>query len=518
MQPERTWQRAARVRRANERDAHPDRDFVLYWMTSARRLAYNCALDRACELANSLDRPLLVLEALDCDYPWASARLHRFVLEGMRDNAREARALGLPYYPYVAARPGAGRGLLRSLASRACVVVGDDFPCDHASSVQACAGRVLDVRLELVDSNGILPMRAADRVFVSAHAFRRFLQSALPVFLQEGPRSHPTPPVNEDTRKLLRELVHAGTDAAPAASQFSIADIARRWPMAQLDELIDGAGLASLPIDQSVPPLASLRGGRGAALSRLETFCDDGLTRYESDRNDVESPAASGLSPFLHFGQLSAHEVVERVLQAEDWDSSRLGDDRRGSRQGWWGTSRSSEAFLDQLVTWRELGFNFCSQRSDATSYESLPDWARKTIAEHARDERPTLYGHARLEAADTHDEIWNAAQRELVECGRMHNYLRMLWGKKIFEWSASAQEALATMIELNNRYALDGRDPNSYSGIFWVLGRYDRAWGPERPIFGKLRYMTSANTRRKLRLSAYLERFGCERGKAGAR
>ena len=192
-----------------------------------------------------------------------------------------------------------------------------------------------------------------------------------------------------------------------------------------------------------------------------------------------------------------------------DWDSSRLAPTTRGNRQGWWGATESVEAFLDQLVVWRELGFNFCSHRDDYGRYESLPDWAQKTLAEHANDARAFEYELETLEAAETHDELWNASQRELLEHGRIHNYLRMLWGKKILEWSPHPRAALATMIELNNKYALDGRDPNSYSGIMWTLGRYDRAWGPERPIFGKVRYMTSENTKRKLRLSTYLDRFG---------
>jgi deoxyribodipyrimidine photo-lyase len=147
--------------------------------------------------------------------------------------------------------------------------------------------------------------------------------------------------------------------------------------------------------------------------------------------------------------------------------------------------------------------------QADHTSYESLPAWARATLNTHALDPRPQLYSLAQFEAADTHDPIWNAAQRELVQTGRIHNYLRMLWGKKILHWSASPPEALDTMMTLNDRYALDGRDPNSYSGIGWVLGRFDRAWGPERPVFGKIRYMSSDSTRRKLRLSNYLQRFG---------
>jgi deoxyribodipyrimidine photo-lyase len=168
-----------------------------------------------------------------------------------------------------------------------------------------------------------------------------------------------------------------------------------------------------------------------------------------------------------------------------------------------------AESFLDQLVTWRELGYNLCSHRDDYDHYASLPDWAKHTLAVHASDERPYLYSLEQFEQAATHDPLWNAAQRELVREGGLQGYLRMLWGKKILHWSRTAELALHVMIELNNKYALDGRNPNSYSGIFWILGRYDRAWGPERPVFGKVRYMTSESARRKLELRRYLATFG---------
>ena len=157
----------------------------------------------------------------------------------------------------------------------------------------------------------------------------------------------------------------------------------------------------------------------------------------------------------------------------------------------------------------REVGYNMCWQRRDFDKYESLPDWAQKTLKDHERDPREYLYELEDFEHSRTHDELWNAAQRQLVSEGRMHNYLRMLWGKKILHWTPNARDALRVMIELNNKYAVDGRNPNSYSGIFWVLGRYDRAWGPERKIFGKIRYMASENTAKKLRLKQYLAKYG---------
>ena len=168
----------------------------------------------------------------------------------------------------------------------------------------------------------------------------------------------------------------------------------------------------------------------------------------------------------------------------------------------------AAEAFLDQLITWRELGFNMCRLQKDYDQFGSLPGWAIKTLHEHKKDPRPYLYPPDALEMAESHDALWNAAQTQLLEEGRIHNYLCMIWGKKILEWTASPEESLGVMIELNNKYALDGRDPNSYSGIFWVLGRYDRAWGPERPIFGKVRFMSSKNTLRKLKARDYMRKY----------
>ena len=201
-------------------------------------------------------------------------------------------------------------------------------------------------------------------------------------------------------------------------------------------------------------------------------------------------------------------QIVSDILELEGWSPHPGMDKTNGKRAGWWGLSEGAESYLDQVITWRELGYNMCALRDDFDRYTSLPDWAQKTLSEHASDPRPNLYTLDEFAEAKTHDELWNAAQRELVTEGRMHNYLRMLWAKKILHWSPTPQAALSVLIELNNRYALDGRNPNSYSGIFWCLGRYDRPWGPERPVFGKIRYMTSASTRSKLKVKEYLSRY----------
>ena len=199
--------------------------------------------------------------------------------------------------------------------------------------------------------------------------------------------------------------------------------------------------------------------------------------------------------------------MVQKVWNKYNWHPSQVSEKVTGSRTGWWNLPPGAEAFLDQIVTWRELGFVFCYHEPNYNSYESLPEWARKTMGEHSSDSRPITYSLATFEAANTHDPIWNAAQRQLIVEGRIHNYLRMLWAKKVLHWTKTPQDALEILEELNNKYALDGRDPNSYSGIYWTFGRFDRAW-TERPIFGKIRYMTSDSTKRKLKLKNYLKQY----------
>ncbi len=479
-----------RVRPANAHPIRADGEIVLYWMTAFRRTRWNFALDHAIAHARALDRPLVVLEALRSGYRWASDRLHRFVLDGMRDSA--ARFAGGPvrYYPYVEPAWTDGQGLLAALARNACVVVGDDYPAFMLPRMVAAAARI-PVRLELVDSNGLLPLRAAPQVFPTAYALRRFLQQALPEHLVEMPAADPL------------EGLHL--PPAPALPE----PLRRRWPEAG-PHVLSGAPavLGALPIDHAVRPVG-YAGGEQAGRARLRAFLDEQLHDYDDRRNEPEVDATSRLSPYLHFGHVSVHEVFAELARREQWSPARLAPRGRGARSGWWRMRPSAEAFLDQIVTWRELGFNRCWQRTDYDQYASLPDWARRTLAAHAADPREHVYGLEQFEAAATHDPLWNAAQRQLVREGRIHNYLRMLWGKKILQWTPSPEAALAVMVELNNKYAVDGRDPNSYAGVFWVLGRYDRAWGPERPVFGTVRYMSSENTARKVRVKDYLRVWG---------
>ncbi|MCB9732083.1 MAG: deoxyribodipyrimidine photolyase [Deltaproteobacteria bacterium] len=481
-----------RVTAGNDAPLRADADHVVYWMIAARRTRWSFGLQHAISQAQGLGLPLIVLEPLRVGYRHASARLHAFVVDGMADQAARFDGTPVAYHPYLEPEDGADKGLLAALAERAALVVTDEFPCFFLPRMVRAAASKLPCRLELVDGNGLMPLRASDRWFPTAYAFRRHLQKELPRHLDAFPLADPL----SAARGLPKATVPA--------------DVAKRWPAVDARALAerDRALVTALPIDQDVG-VAELVGGEGAGREAMTAFVKAKLRRYSEDRNEPDGDATSGLSPYLHFGQVSAHEVARAVMDAEGWHESKLSSDPKGARAGWWGMSEPAEAFLDQLVTWRELGYGFCHHRpDDYDTYASLPDWARETLGEHATDERPWLYDLDALEGGDTHDELWNAAQNQLRATGTMHNYLRMLWGKKILHWTKSPEVALDIMITLNDRYALDGRDPNSYSGMLWCLGRFDRPWGPEREVFGKIRYMTSDNTARKLHVKDFVKRW----------
>lgn len=480
---------ALRIQACNQGPICADGDYVLYWMIAARRATWNFGLEHAVDWAKKLGKPLVVFEPLRVGYRWASDRLHQFVLDGMADQRRHFAKKPVLYYPYVEPAADTDKGLLPALADRACVVVTDEFPAFFLPRMVRSAAAQLAIRVEQVDGSGLLPLRGADKVFETAYAFRHFLHRHLPAHLSEFPNKDPLARV---TLPVLEKL--------PLA-------ITRRWPM-----LVNTTpNLANLPIDHTVRPTA-LVGGHAAAQTCLREFLRDRLERYAGGASHPDDDARSRLSPYLHFGHLGVHQVFHELAAHESWSLDDLAAKPTGRRDGWWGMSESAEAFLDEQVTWRELSSNFSAKRDDYDQYESLPPWAQGTLEKHRRDPRPVIYTLSEFAAAGTHDDVWNAAQLQLIREGYIHNYLRMLWGKKILEWSKSPREALEVMIELNNKYALDGRDPNSYSGIFWVLGRYDHPWPPERPIFGTVRYMTSDQARRKLRMKKYLEEFASKK------
>jgi deoxyribodipyrimidine photo-lyase len=478
----------ARLRRLNDAPVRREKDYVLYWMQMARRLRSNHALDYAARVAEELSKPLVIYEGLRLDYPWASARLHTFILQGMRDNAVAAKRAGLNYWPFVETRPKGGRGLLKRLASRACCVVTDDFPCFIIPAQSRAVAEKIACGLFAVDANAVVPLSLlGDAPYAAAHL---------------RPRIH----------RLFAEAYAARSSPEPRFSRFAKQkiDVPFETPGVLFRDV--GAFVATLPIDQSVTPVSDRPGGSRAADTQLRSFVESGLPVYADHRSEPMPPEAlhgSRLSPFLHFGHVAIEDVVGAVFDATGgYKTDRLQFEHKGKREGFFGTDRNANSFLDEALTWRDVGYVWHrSRHEDTASLEkALPKWALATLGAHGADRRAYEYRLEQWERAETHDPLWNAAQRELVATGSIHNYLRMLWGKKVIEWSRTPGEAYATLVHLNNKYALDGRNPNSYTGILWCFGLFDRPWAPERPVLGQIRYMSSENTARKFKLGPYLD------------
>lgn len=492
---------AERARALNTKPLNSEGKYVLYWMIANRRFHCNAALEYAAHVAHQQNVPLIVLEEISTRHDFANDRITAFVVQGMLDNIRTFKENKIRYIPWVETPLSGKKGKLHELSKDAVIIISDEFPTYFPRKAAESAAKSLPCRFMIVDSNGVFPMSWTERPYPTAHGFRRFVHERFVECIETWP-SHM--PVSSDHNLWMED-----EDFTPLAERSNLGVTPFEWLWRAGEQGSTGRdALSTLDIDHSVEPVKNVRGGRDTAVRMLREFLSNRLGRYHEDRNQVKNPATSGLSPWFHFGHLSTIEVVRRVIDSNGWMPDLINASRRGARAGWWGLPEPVEAFLDQIITWRELGFNNAFHNPNHNDFESLPNWAKITLSEHADDER-TTYTLEQIRNADTHDEIWNAAQRQLVRKGIIHNYLRMLWGKRILEWAASPEQAAKWMIELNDTYALDGRDPNSYTGIFWVLGRHDRAWGPERAIFGKIRYMSSENTRRKFDLKPYLQEFG---------
>jgi deoxyribodipyrimidine photo-lyase len=452
---------AARVARLNDQPERSGGDFVLYWIQAYHRAEQNWALTAAIEAANRLDRPLLAYHGLGFTYPHANDRIHRFILEGVAELREGFEKRGIGYHFYLRRRPEDPNDVLYRLARRAALVVTDDFPAFFLpEQTRRVAGR-LDVALWAVDGNGIVPLGAIPGEQYGAYTIRARIRRLLPAHL----RPVPEPKVRRDPLTLRLNIPE--TRVAPDS----------------IDALI-----AACAVDHAVPPSPVYRGGRREARARLDRFVAGPLRAYASARNEPGEDGTSRLSPYLHFGQIAPQEVALAV---------------RGAAGA---AAEPREGFLEELIVRRELAFNFCRYNRHHRSLEALPGWARQSLARHARDPRPHVYTAKAFEAATTHDALWNAIQTELLTTGLMFGYNRMYWGKKIIEWSPSPEEAQRTMIALHEKYALDGRDPNTYSNILWCFGKHDRPW-PERPVFGKVRYMSLAGMETKTDVAGYLAR-----------
>ncbi|MEP7176309.1 MAG: deoxyribodipyrimidine photo-lyase [Gemmatimonadales bacterium] len=436
-------------------------DLVLYWMQTTHRAHDNFALDFAVEQADSLRVPVLVYHGLRPDYPWASDRLHTFILEAVVDLYDAFAARGIQYAFYL--DPGEGRRPARSplveLAERAALVVTDYFPTFIVPRQVRALRRKVETPVIAVDSCTVVPMRHLDRAFSSARAIRPVLHAALPRYLRRSPGPEPR-------------------DRRPVALPFE--------PLVPTAASIP-ATVAGVPIDHAVPPAREIRGGTEAGRRRLADFLARGLPRYAESRGDPnDEHATSRLSPYLHFGNLSPHEVL---LAARDA-----------------GPAAQFEKFQDEALVWRELAYNFVHHDPKHRTTEAVPGWALEELRKGEADPRPALYAEADLEYARTGDELWNAAQRAYLVDGWMHNTLRMLWGKAALMWTSDAAECLRILEHLNNKYSLDGRDPATYGGIHWIFGKFDRPFY-RRPIYGTVRYQSLRAAAGKFDTGAYISR-----------
>ena len=426
---------------------------VVHWMSRDQRVRDNWALLFARDLALSLNVPLAVVFCLAPSFLGATIRQYAFMLRGLEGVEQRLRRLGIPFF-LLAGDPG--REIARfAERHRAAAVVTDFDPLRLKRTWKAAAARLLPVPFFEVDSHNIVPCRAASpKREYGAYTLRPKLRRMLPDYLVPFP--------------VLKRHPHHWKGKVPAVN----------WERV----------LVSVKADRSVPEVDRPVPGEDAAMRSLRKFIENRLPRYDNDRNDPVRDGQSGLSPYLHFGQLAAQRVALEVMRSA-------------------APERSKEAFLEELITRRELSDNFCLHAPDYDSASCFPDWAKRTLARHRRDRREHLYTLRELEAGRTHDPLWNAAQHEMVASGRMHGYLRMYWAKKILEWTPSPDEAMRIAVRLNDRYELDGRDPNGYAGIAWSIGGvHDRPWG-ERKVFGMVRSMSYNGCRSKFDVNEYIRK-----------
>jgi deoxyribodipyrimidine photo-lyase len=421
-----------------------------------RRAESNHGLKFAADLANELALPLLFYEGLTCTYPHASDRFHTFLLDGVAETSRRLAKLGIGYVFHLHKRRSDPNRALYHLAADAAALVTDDYPTFIAARHNATVPERVAIPYYVVDSSCIVPMAHFDKQEYAAYTIRPKIHKVLSKYLQ------PVPPLR----------------------------LKKKWdlPVSPLHCEVENVTklVSECEIDHSVAPSSEFRGGRKEAERRLAEFLEFNLRRYAKTSNQPSEKSTSGMSPYLHFGHISSLEIALAV-KAHAEKHKLIVDE-----------------FLEELIVRRELAFNFARFGPRPDTLTALPNWARATLAKHDGDPRQWVYTQDQFEKGETHDALWNATQQEMLRDGKIHGYYRMYWGKKIIEWSPTHQDALNTMIYLHDKYALDGRDPNTYTNILWCFGLHDRPW-TERPIFGMIRYMGLEGMKRKTDVDAYI-------------
>ena len=419
---------------------NPDGSFVLYWMRTAVRTEENPALETAIDLANRLNIPAFVYHAVSERYPYASDRHHTFIIEGARDVqcSMQERNVG---YAFHLERPGQSEAYLLDLAKHAAIVITEDMPvrplCDWTDQL----ARRVNTPVIAVDTACVVPMRVVGRAHDRAFAYRKATEGAY--------------------RERLTRKLEAGEPKYPnyfPQLPFSPVNLGD----ANIPELV-----AQCRIDHSIGPVPHTRGGTEAGYERWRSFRDNGLGKYARVRNNALCDGVSRMSAYLHYGMVSPFRIARETAELDH---------------------EGAEKFLDELTIWRELAYAFCFYRRDHDRFSALPSWARDTLRDHEQDKRDALFSWESLARGVTGDALWDAAQASLLIHGELHNNVRMTWGKALLSWTKNAKQALSTLIDLNHRYALDGRDPASYGGILWCLGQFDRPFPSESRIFGTVR------------------------------
>jgi photolyase PhrII len=450
---------AERIRATGDAGPQPIGSFVLYWMRTAVRADENPALDVALLAGARLGLPVFVYHALSDRYPFASDRHHRFILEGARDVQQRLADRGIGYAFHLV-RPGHRGPHLRTLSEQAALVVTEEMPVRPLRQWTRFLVGAVSTTVWCVDTACVVPMRLVGKAYDRAFAYRKA-----------------TDALRQERVELDWPTVEPAHDAFMPAVPFEAVDL----QSADLPDLI-----ASCEIDHTVGPVPHTPGGETAGHERWSRFRDQGLDRYASRRNDPLRDGVSRMSAYLHYGQVSPFRLA-----------------REAAARG----GKGAEKFLDELLVWRELAYTYCFYHEDHESIDTLPGWARETLAAHETDPRPALFSHETLSRAKTGDLLWDAAQQSLLIHGELHNNVRMTWGKALLSWTPDARRALELLIDLNHRYALDGRDPASYGGLLWCLGQFDRPFRPENRILGSVRSRPTSAHAGRLDVERYRRR-----------